>query len=206
MYDFGQTWQRFCTSSHQVSCLTRQSTGISSSCVTRQVLSIDDVDDDDDCNGEPDPDHYPAGNPVLGHSLTLSTCTLDCGTKWIRCKIRLPCGRVVWFCIEVLYSAVFLCAPTPLNPNTKLEVGDSFTGDCFTASLLSSSSSSASSSLAGDIVNFSLRNAWSHYGTARRKNSWVLDKDTGAVVHLTQFAHDASQAFVKAKRKYAGEI
>ena len=59
-------------------------------------------------------------------------------------------------------------------------------------------------SLAGDIVNFSLCHAWSHNGKAARTNSWVLDKETWTVVHLSVFSGEALQALTK--QKYSGKI
>ena len=78
------------------------------------------------------------------------------------------------------------------------------TSQVIASSPSSPSISPSSPSLAGDIINFSLKHAWSHNGNACRSNSWVLDMDTLAVVRLEDFSNDVSQA--TSMKKYTGMI
>ena len=48
----------------------------------------------------------------------------------MKMRITLPNGDVIWICIELLFGAVFINSPTPLLPNTVLEIGEHLTGDC----------------------------------------------------------------------------
>ena len=60
---------------------------------------------------------------LLGVTITLR------GRRWLHVRIQLANGKCIVFCIELLFGAVLLGAPTPLKPNTKLQIGDYLTGD-----------------------------------------------------------------------------
>ena len=79
---------------------------------------------------DPDSDPGLVGNALPGYSIHLFLLEQAGGGKWMKMRITLPNGDVIWICIELLFGAVFINSPTPLRPNTVLEIGEHLTGDC----------------------------------------------------------------------------
>ena len=60
--------------------------------------------------------------------LYLSIVTMADGQRWLYGRIVLPNGKKVYFCIELLYAALFSDAPTPQHPNKKVLTDGFLTG------------------------------------------------------------------------------
>ena len=58
----------------------------------------------------------------------LTIVTMADGQRWLYGCIVLPNGKRVYFCIELLYAALFSDAPTPQNPNKKVLTDGFLTG------------------------------------------------------------------------------